>query len=45
MIELHHPLAVLATRPPWAQTLLMVALLYMKHVYNLSDHCVIEGWA
>ncbi len=90
MIDLGHPLAVLATRMPWAQiesslvpvfahrdragrtvkgsdvfgpTLavagtgispagrprlpmrLMVALLYLKHAYNLSDDAVIERWA
>ena len=90
MIDLRHPLAVLATRMPWAQIeaslapvfahkdragrrlegmdlfgptvalagagvspagrprlpiRLMVALLYLKHAYNLSDDSVIERWA
>ena len=90
MIDLRHPLAVLATRMPWAQIeaslapvfahkdragrrlegmdlfgptvalagagvspagrprlpiRLMVALLYLKHAYNLSDDGVIERWA
>jgi IS5 family transposase len=90
MIDLRHPLAVLATRLPWAQIeanlapvfahrnragkvvegfdlfgptqalsgggvspagrprlgiRLMVALLYLKHAYNLSDDGVIERWA
>jgi IS5 family transposase len=90
MIDLRHPLAVLATRMPWAQIesnlapvfarrdragraiegadlfgptmavagtgispagrprlpiRLMVALLYLKHAYNLSDDAVIERWA
>jgi IS5 family transposase len=90
MIDLRHPLAVLATRLPWTQIeanlapvfahanragrvvdgfdlfgptqslagagmspagrprlpiRLMVALLYLKHAYNLSDDGVIERWA
>lgn len=90
MIDLRHPLAVLATRMPWSQIesnlapvfehrdragrviegsdlygptmtvasagispagrprlpiRLMVALLYLKHAYNLSDDGVIERWA
>lgn len=90
MIDLRHPLAVLASRLPWAQIeanlapvfahanragrmvegcdlfgptqalagagvspagrprlpiRLMVALLYLKHAYNLSDDGVIERWA
>jgi IS5 family transposase len=90
MIDLRHPLAVLATRLPWAQVeanlapmfahrnrsgtvvegfdlfgptqsltavgvspagrprlaiRLMVALLYLKHAYNLRDDGVIERWA
>lgn len=90
MIDLRHPLAVLATRMPWPQIesnlapvfahldragrrtegfdlfgpttavagsgvspagrprlpiRRMVALLYLKHAYNLSDDAVIERWA
>lgn len=88
MIDLRHPLAVLATRMPWAQiedslaplftreprdartrddmdlfgptqvaagpgaggrprlpTRLMVALLYLKHAYGLSDEEVVARWS
>lgn len=90
MIDLKHPLAVLATRMPWAQLegvlaptfarrdrpgqsqgvedlfgpslqlagggvsaagrprlsmRLMLALLYLKHAYNLSDEELVERWA
>lgn len=90
MIDLRHPLAVLATRMPWADIevalvpafahqdregrlvegadlfgptasvagagvsnagrprlpiRLMVALLYLKHAYGLSDEAVVERWA
>jgi transposase, IS5 family len=90
MIDLHHPLAVLATRMPWAEIeaslapalahkdragkvvdgadlfgataeligagvsargrqrlpiRLMVALLYLKHAFNLSDEELVERWS